>query len=808
MVGSKLRQLGGGRNRHEVKRGFAVIESTGTTRFFIVASAPEYATWVKELRSTLAVYSPHPIDEENMLIDNPPMESLERNESSIDPEGGGGGGADAASARKRLGMGLGNRFAATKNRIGSALQTARQRGKDAFDPQRQVSSNEFSIDNDSAVDGSSELSERFAVSSSIGEDDTVFDDGTERSTAFDSVIENSEEMTAGTGTSSEISQTGARRRLQFGKKLSDVGDLTKSKIGSAFQTARQKGAEISGRRLRQNVSGSLDMDADNSENQDDSGRQGPGKFSSRLGSAFQQARQIGRNATPDKPPRPLAGFRGKLKGLTPGRSDATSSAAGLDSTEFQSEQQDPSDMMYQPDELPADGDYSWTCEVCTYINNTDNVPVIQMVCEMCGSERQLTNQTNQNDKETEVEAGDEAGDEAPTDDKPDEAEEQQEQEEQTEVVDEAIATTQDDVENANTESNEGEVKQTPVTASQTQAQTQPEPERQGGLVAAAVSSNPLVGKPMTGNGTERGKNGGGGGGRFNFRRPGGGRAGGENDIEAKIVRNVHATGRIPTVDVTDRVFIPLKKFQGTWMVTVECYNPVNVQNSSELAATSVAAAEVTSKEQDGETEGTPKDINGEENENENDAKKSADDNKEEESSAPSDGKTEEVTEEEKAKQAEEPEAKEESNEKPLPQTFDADFQIQIKRVDGDGKKHGNVVKYCTIGDILQLHSEISESVDTFFPQLLTEELLLKVDRENINRTNVGSSNRRAVQMVVEKVESTLVVGAVLVGLIDVNENSDMFQKTQRYQGKEGAPPPLFVLFFVLFISDQKGEESR
>ena len=58
-------------------------------------------------------------------------------------------------------------------------------------------------------------------------------------TAFvDSGIKNLEEMTAGTTTassSSEISQTSARWRLQFGKKLSDVGDLTKSKIGSAFQ---------------------------------------------------------------------------------------------------------------------------------------------------------------------------------------------------------------------------------------------------------------------------------------------------------------------------------------------------------------------------------------------------------------------------------------------------------------------------------------------------------------------------------------------------------------------------------------------
>jgi hypothetical protein len=129
LVGAKIRELTGGSS---IKRGFAIIESSGTTRFFVTANGPDYVFWTNEL-STAIVACNRGLDlgdanVENELqrersegtrdYGNSELEDLSLGDGeTVDSEGGSG-------LRERIR--LGNRLAGAKNRFGSAIQTARQ----------------------------------------------------------------------------------------------------------------------------------------------------------------------------------------------------------------------------------------------------------------------------------------------------------------------------------------------------------------------------------------------------------------------------------------------------------------------------------------------------------------------------------------------------------------------------------------------------------------------------------------------------------------------------------------------------------
>ena len=287
--------MAGGSSRQDVKRGFAFIENSGTTRYFIAGSAKEYSLWIREIIDVLERSNApsRPIeflppdstlggDSGSQKIDSSTpiaANGMHEEDSRIV-------GNDRSDQGRISRIGLGNRLAATKTKLGSAIQTARSRGKDASD-------------HSGSFHPEGELS-------SHGDTQPFFED--ENETTDDPSI----------GTS--------RRRLQFGRKQQPNSD----RVG----------------------------------------------LSSRIGSALQSARQNRKDNT-ERQPGALAGLRGKFRG---NRSEDQTQDAHL-----------------SLDPLPSQGgNYQWTCVVCTFINNIENFPIYQTTCDMCGGDRQLEDQKDNN----------------------------------------------------------------------------------------------------------------------------------------------------------------------------------------------------------------------------------------------------------------------------------------------------------------------------------------------------------------------------------------------------------------------------
>ena len=204
--------------------------------------------------------------------------------------------------------------------------------------------------------------------------------------------------------------TEPKRRIQFGRKLSGVGQVTKSKIGSALHKVKQrqrsstaddiletsldreannKGDELSssGHQLDNHQSASYDegkfsdefkslpegtsatVDSSDVESTTTAPRNRLG-LGNRLGSALQTARQKGKEVTERRKsnventadkvqPRARLGLRGRLSGLSQARNNDN------DATEKM----------------------SWSCGACTFLNNGQNGPSASNTCNMCGSAR-------------------------------------------------------------------------------------------------------------------------------------------------------------------------------------------------------------------------------------------------------------------------------------------------------------------------------------------------------------------------------------------------------------------------------------
>lgn len=435
-----IRRLAGGRNKQDVKRGFAIIESSGTTRFFVAASGSEFAYWVRELKASMNhVEDVADLSETKDLgRDIPPIEKgLDAEESQEEDPATMERGVKDTSGRNR------------KNRIGSrlasAINTARLKGIEVTEKRRLNSdfgsehgegegetnrargtsedassaNMEQNTDNTrSALVGiepgehlGDELSVRDGPESDLGvvynkapgcvhadSFDPQNDDG-----VFESTDDNSDQ--------GDTLSTEPKRRVQFGRKLSGVGQVTKNKIGSALQkvTLRQrlsmaddssetsidreansKGDDLSSsaHQLGNHQSASHDegelsdefksmpegtsayVDPPDVESTTTAPRSRLG-LGNRLGSALQTARQKGKEVTErrksnventaDKAqPRARLGLRGRLSGLSQARNNAD---ADNDVTDT----------------------FSWSCGVCTFLNNG-----VSNTCEMCGSARMKT----------------------------------------------------------------------------------------------------------------------------------------------------------------------------------------------------------------------------------------------------------------------------------------------------------------------------------------------------------------------------------------------------------------------------------
>jgi hypothetical protein len=514
--GAKLKALAGGSSKQDVIRGFALVERSGATRYFIAFTGPQCGVWTRELQEAIREASGK-LDEGSCRIERG-MEDPDRPEEnelsatySESNQGRNLQEVEGGTPRKRIGIGV--RLAATKNRIGSALETARLRGlevnerrrlnnSDSYDPDDgtfeaygdnssaraipdgQVECggvqdfgvpadcidsndsilNDESLDADFIAEGHDEVdftkhadstSSRHTEDSSkilvertkstpikerreskidqisISEEDAVGDG------AVAPVEASSHDVERGGGDQSVFDaedSSGPRRRLQFGAKLSGVKQATKTRIGSALQTARQKGVAVAGRRRmdteesvhefsqhgndssedrmrRTDGSESLTDDdqvcipgaedgivatADSADDTETSIGQNArprfgGKFAgvrqatkSRIGSAIQNVRLKGkevserrRSDSEDVGDNVQGPQRTKLGGLLSGTNRvAESNRNGATSI----------DGSLRDDNAPKSV-LSWSCNACTFVNNSENHPITIQSCEMCGTAR-------------------------------------------------------------------------------------------------------------------------------------------------------------------------------------------------------------------------------------------------------------------------------------------------------------------------------------------------------------------------------------------------------------------------------------
>ncbi|KAL3945195.1 MAG: hypothetical protein SGBAC_000732 [Bacillariaceae sp.] len=261
LEGAKIRDLGGA----GVKRGFVVVERDGTTRFFVCESVADYMVWMNDLSgAVLACNGTIDVGEaaEENGDDNRSAEKSTGNTDTMEGEG--------AGLREKIN--LSNRLAGAKNKFGSAIQTARLKGKEMSDTARQKSR---------------EVSDRFEGSSK--------------------------------------------------------GSLGSTDMFESEDTRSCNGNSTAG----------------------GEGNEGKGRFS-RFGSALQNARQRVRETAEEKQGS-LTGLRNKIS--VPGRQPKTDNRP----TEVEVVHSDSVEI------------YSWKCAACTYITSVDNIPTAQSTCEMCGS---------------------------------------------------------------------------------------------------------------------------------------------------------------------------------------------------------------------------------------------------------------------------------------------------------------------------------------------------------------------------------------------------------------------------------------
>jgi hypothetical protein len=432
-----IRRLAGGRNKQDVKRGFAIIESSGTTRFFVAASGSEFAYWVRELkRSMNHVEEVADLSETKDLGSNIPLieKRLDAEESQEeDPM------TMERSAIDTTGRNTKNRIG---NRLASAIKTARLKGVEKSERRRnsdfgsehgeredetnrargtsEVASSanmEQNTDNKrSALDGiepgehlGDDLSARDGPESDLGVVNNKAP-GYVYADSFDPQNDDGDfEGTDNNSDQGDTISTEPKRRIQFGRKLSGVGQVTKSKIGSALRRqksstdvsetslpvdrqANNKGDELSAsahqlgnhqlashdkgklpdefKSMTNGTSAYVDSSEVDSTTTAPRNRLGLGN---RLGSALQTARQKGKEVTErrksnventaDKAqPRARLGLRGRLSGLSQAR-DTT----GVDD--------DATEKMF------------WCCSECTFLNNSENGTSASNTCNMCGSAR-------------------------------------------------------------------------------------------------------------------------------------------------------------------------------------------------------------------------------------------------------------------------------------------------------------------------------------------------------------------------------------------------------------------------------------
>lgn len=322
MEGAKIRQLAGGRSKQDVKRGFAIIERGGITRYFIASGMQEFSRWTSEISEVINSYKTESgTGEDDNVGAVPRFEEVSNQYRSVDVDAADlsshpseyevasqdGDGDNPGRVRR-----LGGRLAGAKSRLGAALENARQKGKELSERRREA-----------ALEGN--------YRKAIQDDDTdetfnkSLDEDQMHLATEEAVSSKPPELNGSTSGPSDPSGSDEasgvnRRRLQFGKALTGMTQATKSKFGTAIQNARQKGALTT-------------------------------------------------------PPRPLSAFRGKPTGFSSGQDVGDRSTGNRSAASSYDE----------PEELNSVPNSYWTCKACTFVNSRQNHTTEKLTCEMCGT---------------------------------------------------------------------------------------------------------------------------------------------------------------------------------------------------------------------------------------------------------------------------------------------------------------------------------------------------------------------------------------------------------------------------------------
>lgn len=323
LEGAKIRQLAGGRSKQDVKRGFALIEHDGMTRYFIASSSQEFSRWITEISAVIDSYKMSSIisrDEHNLPLSGFDQESSDHSRAlevdSADVSGHpsendwasqDGDGDDPGRVKR-----LGGRLAGAKSRIGAALESARQKGKEISERRRDPAG---ILETDVRTSAQDEPRLDTPLDDTVASSDVV---GTE-SRSF--VTENAPGLIADEMDANDAAINGNRRRLQFGKALTGMKLATKNKLGTAIQNARQK-------------------------------------------------------SSMQTPPRPFSGSRGKVMELSSGPQDVFDKSLGNRSAASSF------DGSIGTSTFPTS---HWTCKACTFINTRQSDSKGDQVCGMCGT---------------------------------------------------------------------------------------------------------------------------------------------------------------------------------------------------------------------------------------------------------------------------------------------------------------------------------------------------------------------------------------------------------------------------------------
>lgn len=274
LEGARLHPLAGGRRKRDVSRGFSVVENGGIVRFFLAESGGEYETWIRELQKAMNLQIGSIQDSGK---DSQPNEWADGTDESVKSSRlrsfSSDTGADYdESTSPRRGKQVRQRFskitASTKNRVGSAVQAARQRRR-------------TETEHDHTHDDSLAATSTHAEDSQNSETDlihslSVANDATEAIPALDtvsanvithseanSVVSNSE--TSGVPTLLSCHSSGVDshenfeandhasegRRAKLGQRFGAIRSGAKNKLGSAVQAAKGANEQRKKRRDRQ-----------------------------------------------------------------------------------------------------------------------------------------------------------------------------------------------------------------------------------------------------------------------------------------------------------------------------------------------------------------------------------------------------------------------------------------------------------------------------------------------------------------------------------------------------------------------------